>query len=125
MDIQPSGFIGHSVGELACAYADGCLTVQQAMQLAYYRGKALSKSQLTTGSMAAIGKISLHCVFHKYEADAIKLIPRECDFYETWCIIFTNHQQLSSKLIASLHTWLHYISERRVAEVSFIAINVW
>ncbi|CAG7719805.1 unnamed protein product, partial [Allacma fusca] len=25
-DTEPSGFIGHSAGEVLCGYADGCLT---------------------------------------------------------------------------------------------------
>jgi acyl transferase domain-containing protein len=38
LDITPDGIIGHSFGEIACAYADGCLTTKQAMFTTYIRG---------------------------------------------------------------------------------------
>jgi len=41
MGIQPNGIIGHSTGEMACAYADGGLTLEQTMKLAYWRGTPL------------------------------------------------------------------------------------
>ncbi len=48
--------VGHSIGEIGCAYADGCLTLEQAMLMAYYRGKALTETKLIQGAMASIGK---------------------------------------------------------------------
>lgn len=36
--IQPDGMIGHSIGELACAYADDTLSHEQTILVAYYRG---------------------------------------------------------------------------------------
>lgn len=53
--IQPDGIIGHSVGELGCAYADGGFTAEQTVLAAYCRGKAISESRLEPGAMAAIG----------------------------------------------------------------------
>ena len=35
-----TGILGHSVGEIACGYADGSLTVKEAMQIAYWRGRS-------------------------------------------------------------------------------------
>lgn len=57
MGIQPDGLIGHSVGELGCAYADGCLTTEQAIYAALARGKASQEATLITGMMAAVGKL--------------------------------------------------------------------
>lgn len=37
--IQPDGMIGHSVGELCCAYADGAFTAEQTILAALLRGK--------------------------------------------------------------------------------------
>ncbi|GLV46779.1 Fatty acid synthase 3 [Carabus blaptoides fortunei] len=42
-------------GELGCAYADGCLTAEQMILSAYYRGKASQEVTLIPGMMAAIG----------------------------------------------------------------------
>lgn len=47
-------FIGHSVGELGCAYADGTFTEQQMLMAAYWRGLVSLKTNLIDGSMAAV-----------------------------------------------------------------------
>ncbi|KAG7203842.1 hypothetical protein KM043_017898 [Ampulex compressa] len=54
--IVPDNVIGHSVGELGCAYADGCFTAEQTILAAYFRGLASKEAQLIQGSMAAIGR---------------------------------------------------------------------
>lgn len=54
--IEPDGIVGHSVGEVACAYADGSFTSEQAILAAYWRGRSILESKLPTGAMAAIGK---------------------------------------------------------------------
>lgn len=38
LDLQPDYIIGYSLGEIACAYADHCLTEKQALLASYYRG---------------------------------------------------------------------------------------
>jgi len=53
--IFPDGIIGHSVGELGCAYADGCFTAEQTVMAAFARGKAISQTTLPPGAMAAVG----------------------------------------------------------------------
>ncbi|KAI4493375.1 hypothetical protein M0802_009435 [Mischocyttarus mexicanus] len=55
LDIQPDGIIGHSVGELGCAYADGTFTPEQTVLAAYWRGKSILESNLPPGGMAAVG----------------------------------------------------------------------
>ncbi|CAD6242162.1 GSCOCG00009427001-RA-CDS [Cotesia congregata] len=55
MGIQPDGIVGHSVGELGCAYADGTFTPEQTVLAAYWRGKSIQDSQLPPGGMAAVG----------------------------------------------------------------------
>lgn len=59
LGVVPDGIVGHSVGELGCAYADGCFTAEQMMLAAYSRGKASLDASLVKGMMAAVGKISL------------------------------------------------------------------
>uniref|UniRef100_A0A336MX78 CSON007834 protein n=2 Tax=Culicoides sonorensis TaxID=179676 RepID=A0A336MX78_CULSO len=55
MDIEPDYIIGHSVGELGCAYADGCFTAEEMILSAYSRGMASLETKVIFGSMAAIG----------------------------------------------------------------------
>lgn len=55
LGIEPDGIIGHSVGELGCAYADGCFTAEQTILAAYSRGKASVDVPLIKGMMAAVG----------------------------------------------------------------------
>lgn len=55
MGVRPDGIIGHSAGELGCAYADGCLTIQQTVLAAWARGKAVLEGNLIKGLMAAVG----------------------------------------------------------------------
>uniref|UniRef100_A0A914DRX0 Malonyl-CoA:ACP transacylase (MAT) domain-containing protein n=1 Tax=Acrobeloides nanus TaxID=290746 RepID=A0A914DRX0_9BILA len=44
MNIHPDGFIGFSLSEICCGYADDGLTKEQTMKLAYYRGYAMKKN---------------------------------------------------------------------------------
>ncbi|GAB0091808.1 Fatty acid synthase [Sergentomyia squamirostris] len=53
--IVPEGIVGHSVGELGCAYADGCFTPEQTILAAYWRGKSIIDTELAPGQMAAVG----------------------------------------------------------------------
>ena len=38
LNITADGIIGHSFGEIACAYADGCLSTEEALFVTYMRG---------------------------------------------------------------------------------------
>lgn len=51
--------ISHSAGELGCAYADGCLTVEQTILSAYFMGLACAKGKVICNSMAIVS--------HNYE----------------------------------------------------------
>lgn len=55
MGMVPDGILGHSVGEIACGYADGCLTAQEAVLSAYWRGQCIEAAKLAPGGMAAVG----------------------------------------------------------------------
>jgi fatty acid synthase len=55
LGIEPDYIIGHSFGEIPCAYADGCITAEQAILIAYNRGVALIQSEIIDGAMAAVG----------------------------------------------------------------------
>lgn len=56
MGLQPDGIVGHSVGELACGYADGSLSHSEAILAAYWRGRCIKEANLPLGGMAAVGK---------------------------------------------------------------------
>ena len=55
LNIPIDGIVGHSFGEVACAYADGCLTLEQSVLTAYWRGKIVETSRLPKGMLAAVG----------------------------------------------------------------------
>jgi len=55
LDIEPDGIIGHSLGELACGYADGCFTAEETIMAAYARGRASVDTTFPKGLMAAVG----------------------------------------------------------------------
>lgn len=55
LGINPDGMVGHSVGELGCAYADNCFTAEQTVLAAYWRGRSILDTDLVPGQMAAVG----------------------------------------------------------------------
>lgn len=55
LGLKPDGIIGHSVGELACGYADGSLSQHEAVLAAYWRGRCIKEAKLPPGGMAAVG----------------------------------------------------------------------
>ncbi|KAI1292128.1 Fatty acid synthase [Halotydeus destructor] len=62
LEIEPDGIIGHSAGELGCGYADGCLTLEQTIMAAYWRGKCTEEAELPRGQMAAVGLTLQECL---------------------------------------------------------------
>ncbi|CRL02266.1 CLUMA_CG015087, isoform A [Clunio marinus] len=70
LGLQPDYIIGHSVGEICCAYCDGCLTIEEAMLVAHARGSSNENTKVILGGMAAIG------LNHK---EVLKLIPKDID----------------------------------------------
>lgn len=55
LGMKPDFVVGHSVGELGCAYADNTLTAEQTILAVYARGLAFTEVKLIKGSMAAVG----------------------------------------------------------------------
>ena len=54
LGLCPSAIVGHSSGEIAGAYAANAITAEEAIIIAYYRGR-VTKSCTRQGRMAAIG----------------------------------------------------------------------
>ncbi|KAL7036630.1 hypothetical protein ACKWTF_008883 [Chironomus riparius] len=55
LGIVPDYIIGHSFGELGCAYADNCCSPEEMILSAYSRGMASLETKVPFGSMAAVG----------------------------------------------------------------------
>ncbi|KAH9645168.1 hypothetical protein HF086_005713 [Spodoptera exigua] len=55
MGIVPDYIIGHSLGEMACAYHDDTFTAEELILATYCRGKVCLETDLIKGSMAAVG----------------------------------------------------------------------
>lgn len=53
--VAPAGVLGHSAGEIAAGYADGCLTRAQTALIAYHRGRMAPDNGVSGGLMAAVG----------------------------------------------------------------------
>lgn len=53
--LEPDFIIGHSVGEICCAYADGCFTLEETILTALARGQSNVELKTIVGAMAAIG----------------------------------------------------------------------
>uniref|UniRef100_T1J426 Fatty acid synthase n=1 Tax=Strigamia maritima TaxID=126957 RepID=T1J426_STRMM len=55
LGMQPDGIIGHSLGEICCGYADGCLTHEESILNAYWRGRCVVDENVPPGLMAVVG----------------------------------------------------------------------
>ncbi|KAH7304199.1 hypothetical protein B0I35DRAFT_454850 [Stachybotrys elegans] len=51
--VRPAAVVGHSSGEMAAAYASGCITAAEAITAAYFRGQAVAKNT-KEGAMLAV-----------------------------------------------------------------------
>lgn len=55
LEVPIDYMVGHSNGELVCAYADGAFTLTEALLSAYFKGKACIEEKSIDGLMAAVG----------------------------------------------------------------------
>ncbi|CAG7819786.1 unnamed protein product, partial [Allacma fusca] len=55
IDITPQQIFGHSVGEFACAYADGCCNIEESVLTTWAIFKGCLDSNLPPGAMASVG----------------------------------------------------------------------
>ncbi|GAB6031067.1 hypothetical protein CHUAL_007878 [Chamberlinius hualienensis] len=53
--LEADGIIGHSIGEVSCAYADGCITEEQCVLLAYWRTKLIMENSDLNCLMYSVG----------------------------------------------------------------------
>lgn len=55
LGVTPDYIIGHSVGELGCAYADKSLSAKEIILAAHAHGSACKEAKIVKGRMATIG----------------------------------------------------------------------
>ncbi|EAT46627.1 AAEL002237-PA [Aedes aegypti] len=55
--VQLNAYGGHSIGQFTCAYLDGCLTLEQIVQIAYYHGSVLAeyKTEMNFNAFLELG----------------------------------------------------------------------
>jgi acyl transferase domain-containing protein len=53
--VLPQAVVGHSVGEVAAAYAGGILSLEEALRVIYHRGRCMEFASSSRGRMLAVG----------------------------------------------------------------------
>ncbi|XP_066991032.2 fatty acid synthase [Anabrus simplex] len=87
--VHPDGIVGHSLGETAAAVADGCLTPQQAVLAAYYRGASVTHNCSGGNAMLAVGMSAA-----EVQATAPADLQVACDNGPTAVVVSGPEQQI-------------------------------
>ncbi|XP_050524285.1 fatty acid synthase [Daktulosphaira vitifoliae] len=87
LKISPDFLVGHSLGEIACAYADGCLTAEETIKISYYLGLATLNTKLSNGAIAFVDighreikellSENIEIIWHNSENNCTILGPKE------------------------------------------------
>ncbi|KAG5854295.1 hypothetical protein ANANG_G00036290 [Anguilla anguilla] len=113
MGLQPDGIVGHSVGELACGYADGSLSHSEAILAAYWRGRSIKEANLPPGGMAAVGLTWEEC-----KAQCPQGVVPACHNAED-TVTISGPQESVSQFVAHLKETGVFAKEVRSAGVAF------
>ncbi|XP_037134459.1 fatty acid synthase [Syngnathus acus] len=113
MGLEPDGIVGHSVGELACGYADGSLSHEEAILAAYWRGRCIKEADLPPGGMAAVGLTWKECI-----AQCPKGVVPACHNAED-TVTISGPQEAVSKFVTELKEQGVFAKEVRSAGVAF------
>ncbi|XP_077481477.1 fatty acid synthase [Stigmatopora argus] len=113
LGLQPDGIVGHSVGELACGYADGSLSQEEVILAAYWRGRCIKEANLPPGAMAAVGLTWKECI-----ARCPKGVVPACHNAEE-TVTISGPQEAVSKFVAELKELGVFAKEVRSAGVAF------
>ncbi|CAG2110142.1 unnamed protein product, partial [Medioppia subpectinata] len=102
LDITPDGIIGHSFGEIACAYADGCLTTSDAMVVTYFRGAVIENdNKIPKGLMAVVGLPS---------HEAIKVCPKgvyvACNNAKDTVVVSGTKNEMQTPMIEAIKKYI-------------------
>ncbi|RXM33832.1 Fatty acid synthase [Acipenser ruthenus] len=113
LGLQPDGIVGHSVGELACGYADGSLSHSEAVLAAYWRGRSIKEAKLPPGGMAAVGLTWEEC-----KAQCPEGVVPACHNAED-TVTISGPQESVSQFVAKLKEEGVFAKEVRSAGVAF------
>lgn len=113
LGLQPDGIVGHSVGELACGYADGSLSHTEAILAAYWRGRCIKEANLPPGGMAAVGLTWQECL-----AQCPQGVVPACHNAED-TVTISGPQEAVSKFVSELKDSGVFAKEVRSAGVAF------
>ncbi|KAM6951887.1 fatty acid synthase [Aplochiton taeniatus] len=113
LGLQPDGIVGHSVGELACGYADCSLSHNEAILAAYWRGRSIKEANLPAGGMAAVGMTWAEC-----KAQCPQGVVPACHNSED-TVTISGPQEAVSKYVAELKEKGVFAKEVRSAGVAF------
>ncbi|XP_039308603.1 fatty acid synthase isoform X2 [Solenopsis invicta] len=97
LGITPSYIIGHSAGELGCAYADKCLTIEQTILCAYFIGLACIEGNIIHSSMALVSQLNYDSLKHICPTD-IEVVCRNSDNSSVVCGPTESIQEFTKKL---------------------------
>lgn len=75
LGVVPSAVVGHSSGEIACAYASGALSRHDCLKIAYYRGVVSQKAQTQNpgGGMMVVGLSAKDVAPRLAHSDAVSI----------------------------------------------------
>ncbi|XP_055377679.1 fatty acid synthase isoform X2 [Condylostylus longicornis] len=111
LDLEPDYYVGHSIGELACGYADGGITMEQAILAAYYRGKVCEEIEKANFKM-----VSIPLGYKKIT----KFLPENLDV--------ACHNSLNSSFVCGptedVDKFVQILKENEVKEIKNLRINV-
>ncbi|KAI1291794.1 Fatty acid synthase [Halotydeus destructor] len=113
LGIEGDGIVGHSVGELACAYADGCFTLEETIMSAYWRGKCTEDCKLPKGQMAAVGLTWEEC--KRRCPPGVFLACHNSDDSVT----ITGPYEITIKFMEKLHSEQVFVRALKTCEVAF------
>ncbi|CAL8303726.1 unnamed protein product [Lota lota] len=113
LGLKPDGIVGHSVGELACGYADGSLSHSEAILAAYWRGRCIKEANLPPGGMAAVGLTWAEC-----KAQCPEGVVPACHNSED-TVTISGPQEAVSTFVAQLKENGVFAKEVRSAGVAF------
>uniref|UniRef100_UPI00398F77C5 fatty acid synthase n=1 Tax=Pristiophorus japonicus TaxID=55135 RepID=UPI00398F77C5 len=113
MGLKPDGIVGHSVGELACGYADDSLAHEEVVLAAYWRGRCIKEAKLPLGAMAAVGLTWNECKEQCPEG----VVPACHNAEDT--VTISGPQAAVSKFVAKLKEDGVFAKEVRSAGVAF------
>ncbi|XP_006801726.2 fatty acid synthase, partial [Neolamprologus brichardi] len=113
LGLQPDGIVGHSVGELACGYADRSLSHSEALLAAYWRGRCIKEARLPPGGMAAVGLTWEECIAQCPEG----VVPACHNAEDT--VTISGPQEAVSAFVSELKQQGVFAKEVRSAGVAF------